>query len=130
MTTQPPDLKKLREVAERAISPGEEWYDAWQMRQILMHEARVNEPALSGDVAFITEITPQAILALLDAYEASAMDAEALRAALEVEQVDLDFTIQAIVGRDPLEEIHLRVRDQKRRITDALNAAIHATQGD
>jgi len=81
MNNQPTtlDLKKLREVAERAISPGEEWYDAWQMRQILMHEACVNEPALSGDVAFITEITPQVVLALLDVYEASARDAERYR---------------------------------------------------
>jgi hypothetical protein len=77
-----PDLKKLREVAQRAISPGEEWYDAWQMRQILMHEARVNEPALSGDVTFITEITPQVVIDLLDAYEASARDANRLRDAL------------------------------------------------
>ena len=69
----------LREVAERAISPGEEWYDAWQMRQILMHEARVNEPALSGDVAFIAEVTPQVIIALLDELAALRKENEGLR---------------------------------------------------
>jgi len=116
MTTQPPDLKKLT-----TLDGGK--YTVVQHSDGRLEALRYGETwrDLTGDNLF---------LALLDAYEASARDAEALRAALEVEQVDLDFTIQAIVGRDPLEEIHLRVRDQKRRVTDALNAARHATQRD
>ena len=69
------------------------------------------------------------ILSLLGELAALRKENEGLRAALEVEQVDLEFTIQAIVADDPKDEIHLRVRDQKRRVTTALNAA-RAAIGD
>ena len=78
---------------------------------------------------FISTFNPATVKSLLDELAALRKENEGLKAALEVEQVDLEFTIQAIVADDPKDEIHLRVRDQKRRVTTALNAA-RAAIGD
>jgi len=76
MTTQPHDLKKLREVAEGLAKPAY-WFTAgfddrtgyWFSGSSDGHEGE-------NDLPFVAS---KAILALLDAYEASARDAEALR---------------------------------------------------
>src|ERR1700761_1616004 len=75
MTTQPPDLKKLREVAEGLAKPAY-WFTAgfddrtghWFSGSSDGHEGE-------NDLPFIAS---KAILALLDAYEASARDADRL----------------------------------------------------
>lgn len=77
MTTQPPDLKKLREVADRA-TPGPWSFSQadgeWVIRGAdndyiggLMKGTR----KLADTAVFVATFNPRTILALLDAYEAS-----------------------------------------------------------
>jgi|GEM_PF-3905703 len=99
MTTQPPDLKKLREDMRDLAA-------TLRGRALFLEDRKeVKSPQIMREAA-------TAILALLDAYEASARDAERLRAALvQIEQ-------WAIKGRheEDFEAIE--------------KAARHATQGD
>lgn len=50
-------------------------------------------------------------------------DRTRLQAAIDVELVDLEMTLQAVVAQDPREEIILRLSDQKRRISQAIDSA-------
>lgn len=56
-------------------------------------------------------------------------DRTRLQAAMEVELVDLEMTLQAVVAHDPRDEIILRLSDQKRRISQAIDNA-RAAIGD
>ena len=87
MTTQPPDLKKLREVAmaatpgpwHRNIPPASHYNTIFSGRNTHVLALTPNNKHVEANAEFVTEFNPQTILALLDAYEASARDAESLR---------------------------------------------------
>jgi hypothetical protein len=166
MTTQPPDLKKLREVAERA-TPG-----PWEIEEAVCgehgtsttaiyhrHNYHVYEVIETGcscgdeaispaDADFIATFNPQTILALLDAYEASARNASTHsnscdcdicdrardRASLEAELEDCRTDAERYrwlrkhkwVQWEPIDGCAI----QSSILDQAIDTARHATQGD
>lgn len=72
MTTQPLELKKLREVAEKATPIDTELFgDRYFSEAFSMATLTANQDL------FVRTFNPQTILALLDTYEAGARDADA-----------------------------------------------------
>src|ERR1700761_4373601 len=87
MTTQPHDLKKLREVAlaatpgpwSRNIPPASHYPTIFAGRNTHVLALTATNKQVEANAEFVTTFNPQTILALLDAYEASAKDAERYR---------------------------------------------------
>ncbi|MET3654039.1 ead/Ea22-like family protein [Dyella japonica] len=147
MTTQPPDLKKLRELAEKATPQN------FDSAQIIDTDGWVECPCCSGEgsielsadycnydgeplgvqfygigdapanaEAFYRAFNPQTILALLDAYEASARDADVLRGHVNVLVNAGTYLVNRVV-----ETKGVKCMDD---MTHAIDGARHATQGD
>jgi len=103
MTTQPPDLKKLREVRDR-------------LREIA-----------NRDEAKAITVRTDDLKALLDAYEAIARDAERYRTFVEMidpDKVPGGFTLYYAIEEGTDQLIYFS------DLAEILDAARHATQGD
>lgn len=136
MTTQPPDLKKLREVRD--------WHraEANRIRDQMARSGAPNwyEVGKHDQMADVLEN-------LLDAYEASARDAEALRESRvvleslvkEAEESAFESWIDRTSPSGDAESVHGQWKDSVDFVDftdswssaiDAIEAARHATQGD
>jgi hypothetical protein len=138
MANQPTrlDLKKLREVAEAATlgewrsEPAQDGYRAPNDFEAKDHQIVAPDLSCIGIVwdygdkgkacaEFIATFNPQTILALLDAYEASARDAERYRWLLE-NPVYVETEDWVWDQRD----------SEYTFLSDRIDAARHSTQGD
>lgn len=139
-----PDLKKLREVAEKA-TPGPWWIDSHgsamishgaDQKTVFIADPRIGKATRNEetgnlshwpndwDATYIATFNPQTILALLDAYEASVRDAERLRKENEGLRTALFKFVK------DAEELNLGCADVVITTCESLEAARHATQGD
>ncbi len=144
-----PDLKKLREVA-LAATPGPWLYrgksNSWHHVPPEGSSYRYGHSILDvdnelkeADVCFIQTFNPQTILALLDAYKASARDAERYRHLKSI--VIFDHQLPRRYDVCAVMELHIpkEIRDaignsdydeSSPDLDQAIDAARHATQGD
>jgi hypothetical protein len=119
-----PDLKKLREVAERA-TPG-----PWRVTSHGSVDAKDRQIASVQNggfvdvhtADFIATCNPQTILALLDAYEASATDAERYKWLRD--NTDGDFGPTMVWGDDWSDEYPGQLRVNFNKSLSAFDAAI------
>ena len=139
MTTQPPDLKKLREVAERATpGPWDEGDGKYgETGYVYCDNAMGSAVAVcygkalpytvfsreqeKANAAFIATFNPQTILALLDAYEASARDAERYAWLRDHDGNGDHEGVEIFIDGCSYNPGHL---------DNAIDGARHATQGD
>jgi len=125
MTTQPPDLKKLREVAERATPI---YTDLLGDRYFNDDYSHATLNVQQDD--FVSTLNPQTILALLDAYEASARDAEILRTAMERLARAPGCGCSPVCRCGEGEWTRYELEGRMDEAQQALKDARHATQGD
>jgi hypothetical protein len=127
-----PDLKKLREVAEKA-TPGP-WlcsgrYIGTPRHMSYIGECRDKNGNWSDDVLassngrYIATFNPQTILALLDAYEAIARDAERYQWIRN----DQTGAVETVILIDPYGDVEVKVGEI---LDKAIDAARHATKGE
>ena len=142
MTSQPPDLTcpdvrhKMREVAENATPGPWQWHPgsdnvvAWNGEDIDICAVYQDDADTKATGEFIATFNPQTILALLDAYEASARDAEILRTAMErlarAPGCGCSPICRCGEGEWTRYELEGRMGDAQQALKDAR----HATQGD
>jgi hypothetical protein len=124
MTTQPPDLKKLVELLDRGFSNLPDHRDSLGEDRIVGFCIRPSDEAygkhgLSEPVEWLRSTLKN----LLDAYEASARDAERYRWIRNT----MDGSVEASILERDLGDVFVRANDD---LDQAIDAVRHATQGD